>query len=89
VIENHLNMIRPVMGAARVPLSAIAALLNAEITDELYRCTSGSVAVSAYELESLPVPTVDEMLELAQLLEQGAGNGDVEAFLRATYTRVL
>jgi adenine-specific DNA-methyltransferase len=89
VIENHLNVIRPVGQAALVPLRAIAALLNAAITDELYRCTSGSVAVSAYELESLPVPTVDEMLELARLLEQGAGGDDVEDFLRSTYNQMI
>ena len=51
VIENHLNMIRA-DGAPKVPPAVIAALLNSTIVDELFRCMSGSVAVSAFELEA-------------------------------------
>jgi len=57
VIENHLNMIRPTSDAPCVSAGIIAALLNSAIVDRAFRCISGSVAVSAYELENLPLPS--------------------------------
>jgi len=56
VVENHLNMIRPITDAPAVSAATIAALLNSSIVDRAFRCISGSVAVSAYELENLPLP---------------------------------
>lgn len=85
VVENHLNVIRPRDGGARVPLAAVAALLNSGIVDTVFRCTSGSVAVSAYELESIPVPPPETMHQLNALVESGAGAAVVESFLRRAY----
>jgi adenine-specific DNA-methyltransferase len=72
VIENHLNMIRPINGAPLVSPAALAALLNTEVVDQVFRCINGSVAVSAYELESLPLPPADSMIEIECLVGQGA-----------------
>lgn len=88
VVENHLNMVRPVGVRPRVPLDAIAALFNSEVVDTIFRCTNGSVAVSAYELESIPVPPPEEMQRLHVLLERRSGPTVVEAFLRRVYGRV-
>jgi adenine-specific DNA-methyltransferase len=85
VVENHLNMIRPVGVRPRVPLSAVAALLNSDIVDQIFRCTSGSVAVSAYELESIPVPSLEAMQQLHTIVEAGASTASIEAFLRRAY----
>jgi adenine-specific DNA-methyltransferase len=64
VIENHLNMIRPVTDNPAVPAAIITALLNSSIVDRAFRCISGSVAVSAYELENLPLPDPRELRAL-------------------------
>jgi len=64
VIENHLNMIRPVDSSPVVSSALLATLLNNAIVDRAFRCISGSVAVSAYELENLPLPSPDELLRL-------------------------
>lgn len=72
VIENHLNMIRPIDGAPRVSPAAVAALLNSAVVDQLFRCINGSVAVSAYELEALPLPSPDAMQEIERLVHQSA-----------------
>jgi adenine-specific DNA-methyltransferase len=64
VVENHLNMIRPITDTPAVPAATIAALLNSSIVDRAFRCISGSVAVSAYELENLPLPSPTEMKAL-------------------------
>jgi adenine-specific DNA-methyltransferase len=85
VVENHLNMVRPAGVRSRVPLDAVAALLNSHVVDTIFRCTNGSVAVSAYELESIPVPPLEAMQQLHTLLEARVAPAAVEAFLRRTY----
>ena len=78
VIENHLNMIRPIDGAPRVSPAAVAALLNSAVVDQLFRCINGSVAVSAYELEALPLPSPDVMQEIERLVHQPADRQELE-----------
>ena len=61
VIENHLNMIKPLSGTPKVTPAALAVLLNSDVVDQVFRCINGSVAVSAYELEALPLPPPEDM----------------------------
>jgi adenine-specific DNA-methyltransferase len=56
VVENHVNVIRPVSGALALSPDILARLLATQTIDRVLRCLSGSVAVSAYELEALPLP---------------------------------
>jgi adenine-specific DNA-methyltransferase len=85
VIENHLNMIRPLNGSPRVSPAAVAAVLNSEICDLAFRCISGSVAVSAFELEALPLPSASEMTSIESLLALGAKPEAIERCLRELY----
>jgi adenine-specific DNA-methyltransferase len=80
VIENHLNMIKPITSQPAVPPSVLANLLNSSIVDRAFRCVSGSVAVSAYELESLPLPPIERVLPLTGLLHQGANRNAIDEF---------
>ena len=86
VVENHLNMVKPISGAPKVSPATVAELLNSEVVDQLFRCIGGSVAVSAYELEALPLPPPDALKEfeqrglrkmLAKAVERLYGNGAV------------
>jgi adenine-specific DNA-methyltransferase len=86
VIENHLNMIRAIVPDPCVPLAAIAALLNSAVADAAFRCINGSVAVSAFELQGMPVPPPSVMQQVAQLLSEGATRSDVEALISGAYT---
>lgn len=88
VVENHVNMVRPTGVRARVPLDAVATLLNSRVVDTIFRCTNGTVAVSAYELESIPVPPPEAMQQLHALLASRAAPAAVEAFLRRSYGQV-
>lgn len=81
IIENHLNMIRPVNGTPKVPQATIAALLNSPVLDRAFRCISGSVAVSAYELESLPLPPPEKLQPVTRLIAKGATAAQVNAVL--------
>jgi adenine-specific DNA-methyltransferase len=85
VVENHLNMIRSLNGTPSVSAAGVAAVLNSGIADLAFRCLSGSVAVSAYELESLPLPSVSEMKSIESLLDTGGKPQAIEKRLRTIY----
>lgn len=86
-VENHLNMVRRTCGAPLVSLQVIAALLNSEIVDAVFRCISGSVAVSATELESLPLPPPEAMRRLEAMLEAGADREALSEHVHDLYLR--
>jgi hypothetical protein len=72
VIENHLNMVYARSPSlARVSVDTISALLNTEVVDQVFRCISGSVAVSAYEMNALPLPSLEQLLDLEKMLVCG------------------
>lgn len=56
VVENHVNVVRPRMPNPLVSTRLLSRLLASRHLDRLMRCISGSVAVSAFELEALPLP---------------------------------
>jgi len=57
VVENHVNVLRPASGRPpAISLGTLNAVLATQTIDRVMRCVSGSVAVSAYELEALPLP---------------------------------
>ena len=85
VIENHLNMIRPINGTPHVAPKVLTALLNTEIVDRAFRCLSGSVAVSAYELEALPLPPPETLAPLAELVAEGASREIIEEACRGFF----
>jgi adenine-specific DNA-methyltransferase len=84
VVENHLNMVRTI-GAAKVSPASVAAVLNSDIVDQVFRCISGSVAVSAFELESIPLPPASGMAAIEKLVAKGASRATIEKSLRALY----
>lgn len=65
-VENHLNMIRPIGHRPRVPMNVLAAFLATDTADRVLRCINASVAVSASELEAMPLPTADAMVAAAK-----------------------
>jgi adenine-specific DNA-methyltransferase len=84
VVENHLNMIRAT-GAARVPPTLVAAILNSRVVDDIFRCMNGSVAVSAFELEALPLPAVGDLGALHGLVRDRADRTIIEAECERLY----
>jgi adenine-specific DNA-methyltransferase len=87
VVENHLNMVRAVESNPRVPTAVIAALLSSAAVDDAFRCINGSVAVSAFEIEELPLPAPSVLAGLAHLIAAGAPTAKVEAAIAAAYRR--
>ena len=61
VIENHVNAIRPHGDTQMLSRGLLARLLSTVALDKLVRCISGSVALSAYELESITLPDVETL----------------------------
>ena len=85
VVENHLNMIKPLDGAPKVAPAALAALLNSDVADQVFRCINGSVAVSAYELEALPLPSPEDMKEIERLVKKRAKRETLERAVGRLY----
>ncbi|MGO9630812.1 MAG: class I SAM-dependent DNA methyltransferase [Xanthobacteraceae bacterium] len=86
VVENHLNMIKPIAKKKpRVSPGAVSALMNSAVVDEAFRCISGSVAVSAFELEALPLPSSEDMAPIEKLIRDRAAPESLEAAIRALY----
>ncbi len=85
VIENHVNMIRSTGVTPAVAPATLAAFLNSHAADEAFRCLSGSVAVSAYELEALPLPPPTALRELDGELSGGADREAVEHICARLY----
>lgn len=84
IVENHLNMVRP-GPSPKISPATVAAVLNSDVVDQLFRCISGSVAVSAFELEAIPLPAITEMVEFEQLVGKGASRARLEESLRRSY----
>jgi adenine-specific DNA-methyltransferase len=61
-VENHLNMVVPFMARPPVPLRALAAFFATATADRVLRCINASVAVSASELEAMPLPAASDLL---------------------------
>lgn len=86
VVENHLNMIRS-NGAPKVSLAVLAAMFNSEAVDQMFRCMSGSVAVSAFELHALPLPGPGDLTTLTRLVGEGAERDRIETECWRLYGR--
>jgi adenine-specific DNA-methyltransferase len=84
IVENHLNMVRST-GASKVSPATVAAVLNSDTIDQVFRCISGSVAVSAFELEAIPLPSASAMAPIERLVQRGATRCVIEKGLRALY----
>lgn len=79
VVENHLNMIYcEGLDIAVVSPRTVCALLSTEAVDKAFRGISGSVAVSAYELNALPLPTVEQICKIEKLISTGCSKATIE-----------
>lgn len=89
VVENHVNIIHPALERPKVSLEVISLLLNSATVDSVFRCLSGSVAVSASELHALPLPPVENLEELEEYVLQIKDNqfdaGTVEQIILRAY----
>jgi adenine-specific DNA-methyltransferase len=89
VIENHLNMIKPIRKDPPVSAEALAAFLNSAAADRVFRCVSGSVAVSAYELQAMPLPPVHALASFARLVRENASRDQLESACVSLYGQAL
>ncbi len=85
VIENHINIIRQTNSSPLISLEALTVLLNSNMIDQIFRLISGSVAVSAYELNALPLPKKSDISRLEKLILNDASNGEIELDIRKMY----
>lgn len=77
-------MVRAI-GKPKVTPAAVAAVINSDVVDQVFRCISGSVAVSAFELEAIPLPPASAMAEIERLVAKDAPRATIERALRGLY----
>lgn len=86
VIENHLNMIsKSDLKESCISVRTIATLLNTATVDRAFRGISGSVAVSAYELNALPLPSLENIIELESYIDNGCTQEFIEQIVASYY----
>lgn len=85
VIENHVNMIYSAERAPELGLDTVSYILNSPTVDRLFRCMNGSVAVSAYEINALPLPPTDELMDLEDRLRKGATEDEIDSMIAGFY----
>lgn len=89
VIENHLNMLVAVEKKPAVPLPVLCVFLNSRAVNEAFRTISGSVAISAYELESFPLPSVEKLAPLIDLINKKSSVHIIEQACDQLYTSIV
>lgn len=85
VVENHINIVYSSGMLADIGPDVIAELLNSRVVDRAFRCISGSVAVSAYELNSIPLPDPEQLKIVQELLTSGVGKDVIEKTIASFY----
>ena len=61
-VENHLNMVIAGKLKPAVPMKTLAMVFASETADRVIRCINASVAVSASEIEAMPLPSAVEIV---------------------------
>jgi adenine-specific DNA-methyltransferase len=84
-VENHLNMVVALTPNPLVDTRTLAAFLNSAAADRAFRCISGTVAVSAYELEAMPLPHSWAMRGLTELISGPHERADIETYCNRLY----
>ena len=85
VVENHINIIVPILPKPAVSIAALTHLLNSRTADTVMRCIAGSTAVSAYEIKSLPLPPPQEAAKLDKIARANASPLHLEQAIQTLY----
>ena len=83
IVENHLNMVRAMARRSLAGDRRRRAPEQRHVIDQVFRCISGSVAVSAFELAAIPLPPVSAMAAVERLVKKGATRPAIEKSLRS------
>lgn len=75
-LENHLNYIyRPDGVLSKEEVLGVAAILNSKLFDIYFRTFNGNINVSSTELRDLPLPPIEEMIEIgSQIIKENTQN---------------
>lgn len=87
IIENHLNIITARVADPLVNLKTLSTFLNSRVVNDAFTTISGSVAVSAYELESLPLPEPSKLKRLNTLINNNASSDLIEKECTKIYNK--
>ena len=84
IIENHVNYIDKYEETSLQP-HIIAAILGTNIFDMLFRSISGTSAVSSSELNTIPFPPIEPLLDFQSSWDKKLTKKDIEYAMRELY----
>lgn len=84
VIENHVNIIHPL--EPKIELEILDRILKSDVVDQLFRTISGSVAVSAYELETIPLPPVQIVRKFRSKILNAQSTDQLNTIVKRLYS---
>ncbi|GAB1268966.1 N-6 DNA methylase [Aurantivibrio infirmus] len=67
IAENHVNVVSKVRDSEIKP-SQLSKFINSEVFEELFKCCSGTVTVSATEIRQIPMPTLSGMIMFQEIV---------------------
>ncbi|MGG6380335.1 Eco57I restriction-modification methylase domain-containing protein [Paenarthrobacter sp. NEAU-H11] len=79
-VESHVNVLRPNTPFPLIDRVTLGRVLATDTMDRLFRCISGSVAVSSYELASLPLPDKGTLAQWSNLNEEELRHAVAETY---------
>lgn len=71
IAENHVNVILKITDS-KLRVSTIGKFLRSSIFEDLFKCSSGTVTVSATELRRIPMPSYDGMLYFQNMVSRSS-----------------
>ena len=79
-LENHLNYLyRPGGTLSQEEATGIAAFLNSSLVDRYFRIANGHTQVNATELRKLPLPSLEKLIQIGQLVIESHAEQDFDA----------
>jgi len=85
-VENHLNYIyRPKGNLSINEAVGMAALLNLKVIDDYFRTLNGNTQVNATDIRSLPLPEIEVIRKIGQLVAAGKPGHAEDAIERDIY----
>jgi adenine-specific DNA-methyltransferase len=76
-IENHLNYVhKPKANLSLFESYGIAAILNSTVIDNFFRSLNGNTQVNATDIRSVPLPTMQDIIEIGRQVFQAHAHND-------------
>ncbi|MDA3807056.1 MAG: Eco57I restriction-modification methylase domain-containing protein [Thiomicrorhabdus sp.] len=83
--ENHINVLTPLNDHPEISLSTLLKILQTKLIDRLFRCINGTVTVSSTELNLIPLPNTEALIDFKKNVADIADREEIEKAAHIAY----